>query len=282
MAIYNPELPAVSVLRLFRAFRVIRLFKRVDEMKKIIEGIMNSLPALSYAFIAMGLIMGIWAIMGVDFFGGIESPNNDGSEIEGYFFGSFFKALLSLGQITTFDSWSSGIARDIIYSEGFGAALYFITFIFICGIIMMNVLVALLLDNYLQPTSSESDGLSPEEAIRQLTAYLKTTSLDVEQFVQYLNEKAFPDFLKYHQAPDSLGKLTNIEMVEQVSTKHPAQNPKKPPLEKNETRALLNALARVEEILDSLQDCNDQLVTTIGDNCNKSDHEEFSITGQGI
>merc|ERR1719513_100207 len=104
--------------------------------------------------------------MGVDFFGGIESPNNDGSEIEGYFFGSFFKALLSLGQITTFDSWSSGIARDIIYSEGFGAALYFITFIFICGIIMMNVLVALLLDNYLYDSASgKSDGgISPEDA----------------------------------------------------------------------------------------------------------------------
>jgi len=282
MAIYMPELPALSVLRLFRAFRVIRLFRRVDEMKKIIEGIMKSLPALSYAFLAMGLIMGIWAIMGVDFFGEIESPNNDGSEIEGYFFGSFFKALLSLGQITTFDSWSSGIARDIIYSEGFGAALYFITFIFICGIIMMNVLVALLLDNYLSPGSSKSDELSPEEAIRQLTTYLQTTGIDVELFVQYLNEKAFPAFLKENQVSDSLGKSTDIEMVEQLSPKPPAQNPAKTPVEENETVALLNALARVEEILDSLQDSNDKLVSTIGDNCNKRDNEEPSVTGQGI
>jgi len=282
MAIYNPELPALSVLRLFRAFRVIRLFKRVDEMKKIIEGIMNSLPALSYAFIAMGLIMGIWAIMGVDFFGEIESPSSDGSQIKGYFFGSFFKALLSLGQITTFDSWSSGIARDIIYLEGFGAALYFITFIFICGIIMMNVLVALLLDNYLQPGSSQSEGLSPEEAIRQLTTYLQTTGLDVEQFVQYLNEKAFPDFLKENLMLDSLGKSTDIEMVEQVSHKFLAQIPAKIKVEENETVVLLNALARVEEILDSLQETNDQLVSTLGDNCNKCNNEELSVTGQGI
>jgi len=282
MAIYMPELPALSVLRLFRAFRVIRLFRRVDEMKKIIEGIMKSLPALSYAFIAMGLIMGIWAIMGVDFFGEIKSPNNDDIEKEGYFFGSFLKALLSLGQITTFDSWSSGIARDIIYLRGFGAALYFITFIFICGIIMMNVLVALLLDNYLSPGSSKSDELSPEEAIRQLTTYLQTTGIDVELFVQYLNEKAFPAFLKENQVSDSLGKSTDIEMVEQLSPKPPAQNPAKTPVEENETVALLNALARVEEILDSLQDSNDKLVSTIGDNCNKSDNEELSVTGQGI
>lgn len=282
MAIYNPELPALSVLRLFRAFRVVRLFKRVDDMKKIIEGVMNSLPALSYAFIAMGLIIGIWAIMGVDFFGGIESPDSGGIEVEGYFFGSFLKALLSLGQITTFDSWSSGIARDIIYSEGFGAALYFITFIFICGIIMMNVLVALLLDNYLQPPSSQIDGVTPEEAVRQLTTYLQESDLDVQQFVQYLNDKAFPDFLdKFHQVSENCSKNTAIEMVEQVvSTQQPVESVASNPVEENETQALVNALTRVEEILDSLQETNDQLVSNLG--CIKADPEELSIAGQVI
>merc|ERR1719397_1318128 len=186
---YFPNLPALSVLRLFRAFRVIRLFKRVKEMRKIIEGIMRSLPALSYAFVAMGLIMGIWAIMGVDFFGKMEHNGQ-----QGYYFGNFFRALLSLGQITTFDSWSSGIARDIIYEEGTGAACYFITFVFICGIILMNVLVALLLDNYLSPPAEiDEDGMpSPEEAMEQLSSHLKEQSIDLRRFAKYLNEKAFP------------------------------------------------------------------------------------------
>ena len=85
---------------------------------------------------------------------------------EGYYFGNFFRALLSLGQITTFDSWSSGIARDIIYDKGTPATLYFFTFAFICGIILMNVLVALLLENYLSPSSvDEDEDVSPEEAM---------------------------------------------------------------------------------------------------------------------
>merc|ERR1719334_199259 len=163
MAIYFPSLPAISVLRLFRAFRVVRLFKRVKEMRKMIEGIMRSLPSLSYAFVALGLIMGIWAIMGVDFFGDMVHNGQ-----KGYYFGNFFRALLSLGQITTFDSWSSGIARDIIYEEGTGAALYFVTFVFVASIIMMNVLVALLLDNYLQ--ASPEDEL-PEGLVLELTPH---------------------------------------------------------------------------------------------------------------
>merc|ERR550517_2104340 len=77
LAFYLPDLPAISVLRLFRAFRVVRLFKRVKEMRKMIEGIMRSLPSLSYAFVALGLIMGIWAIMGVDFFGTMEHTTED-------------------------------------------------------------------------------------------------------------------------------------------------------------------------------------------------------------
>jgi len=202
LAMYFPDLPAISVLRLFRAFRVIRLFKRVKKMRKIIEGIIWSLPALSYAFVAMGLIMGIWAIMGVDFFGKLEHNGE-----KGYYFGNFFRALLSLGQITTFDSWSSGIARVIIYEEGMAAAFYFVTFVFICGIVLMNVLVALLLDNYLSPRfENDEEGMpSPEDAMAQLSTHLKDNAIDLKRFAKYLNDKAIPDYISnYHHLPASV------------------------------------------------------------------------------
>merc|ERR1719193_590394 len=109
----------------------------------------------------MGLIIGIWAIMGVDFFAEVELDDDGDVDVEleelgEYYFGTFFRACLSLGQISTFDSWSSGIARDIIYEKGNGAAVYFLSFIFVAGIIMMNVLVALLLDNYLSADAEET------------------------------------------------------------------------------------------------------------------------------
>merc|ERR1719240_1610378 len=99
------SLPGIAVLRLFRAFRVFRLFKRIPELKKIIEGVMNSLPGVGNAFVVLGLIMGIWSIMGVEFFAGKAKQGNYHKN-----FGNFFKAMLSLFQIMTFDSWSSGIA----------------------------------------------------------------------------------------------------------------------------------------------------------------------------
>lgn len=199
LAIYFPHLPAISVLRLFRAFRVVRLFKRVKEMKKIIEGIMRSLPALSYAFVALGLIIGIWGIMGVGFFGGIYYEDTHGNEVEGYYFGTFFKAILSLAQITTFDSWSSGIARDIIYEKGAVAGVYFLTYVFVAGIIMMNVLVALLLDNYLSPTDSESESeasveFTPKIVFDKLLDYLARTEIDMGELSDYIITTTFPEF----------------------------------------------------------------------------------------
>jgi len=206
LALYFPHLPAISVLRLFRAFRVVRLFKRVQEMRKIIEGIMRSLPALSYAFIAMGLIMGIWGIMGVGFFGDYTNEDTFGISIEGYFFGTFFRAILSLGQIMTFDSWSSGIARDIIYEDGVIAAVFFLSYIFVAGIIMMNVLVALLLDNYLTENSyDDNDSLkeptryTPEIVFRELLKYLRRTEIDLEVFSGYLVQRTFPEYEASHK-----------------------------------------------------------------------------------
>jgi voltage-gated sodium channel len=207
MAIYFPRLPAISVLRLFRAFRIVRLFKRVREMRKIIEGIMKSLPSLSYAFVALGLITGIWAIIGVDYF---KDISNNGEE--GYYFGNFFRAVLSLGQITTFDSWSSGIARDIIYEKGTPAAIYFVSFIFIAGIIMMNVLVALLLDNYLKADPNEGTEFEdsdefhiPKEAIEKMESHFRDNDVDLKQFAKYLNEKAFPEFIDKYYRRNTVG-----------------------------------------------------------------------------
>lgn len=155
------NLPGISVLRLLRAFRVFRLFKRVDSLKKIIEGVFGSLPGVSQAFMVLGILMGIWSVIGVEFFAGPEPQ----------FFGNFSKAMFTMWQIMTMDSWSSGIARNIIFKHDYPlAAIFFISYIFIAGIVMTNVVVAILLDKYLEamdkdkePQEDELDELDPAE-----------------------------------------------------------------------------------------------------------------------
>jgi len=146
LSLYMSSLPGISVLRLFRAFRVVRLFKRIKTMRKMMDSIMKSLPGMAIAFSALFLIMGIYAIIGVNFW--MEDFPDE--------FGNFLKAVLSLLQIMTFDSWCSGIARKIIFSGGITEAVYFISYVFIASIVMANVLIALLLDEFMN-TSQQMD-----------------------------------------------------------------------------------------------------------------------------
>jgi len=250
MAIYFPTLPAISVLRLFRAFRIVRLFKRVREMRKIIEGIMKSLPSLSYAFIALGLITGIWAIIGVDSFGDMEHNG-----VKGYYFGNFFKACLSLGQITTFDSWSSGIARDIIYEKGTSAAIYFVSFIFIAGIIMMNVLVALLLDNYLSADPDENNEFEDSQkidhlAVVQLESFIRDNNVDLKKLANYLNDKVFPEFIEnYHGKADEEQTNDNSPSAIEIQSESSAAGAE-------DAAKISTSLSRIEMRLFALEQSN--------------------------
>jgi len=146
LSLYMSNLPGISVLRLFRAFRVVRLFKRIKTMRKMMDSIMRSLTGMAIAFAALFLIMGIYAIIGVNFW--METFPDE--------FGTFLKAVLSLLQIMTMDSWCSGIARKIIFAGGVIETIYFVSYLFIASIIMANVLIALLLDEFMN-TSQDVD-----------------------------------------------------------------------------------------------------------------------------
>jgi len=268
LALHLPDLPAIHVLRLFRAFRVVRIFKRVNEMRKIIEGIMKSLPSLSYAFVAMGLIVGIWAIMGVDFFGDVDNFNGDEDEMldliqrGDYYFGNFFRACLTLGQISTFDSWSSGIARDIIYEKGNGAAVYFLSFIFIAGIIMMNVLVALLLDSYLSVDTDDEEELETdrfeEHTLGQFTSYARENKIDLDSFARYLNNKAIPEFMDYKYDQQTSEGASPSAIIMNVA-KHPHKGIDLAFSAAKDPDAIYGILSRIEKRLSTIEDTNDQL-----------------------
>jgi len=116
-----------------------RLFKRLVTLRIIIEGIVASLPGVLNAFIVTGIMMGIWAIMGVDFFKD-EMPNE---------FGNFIKAMYTMWKIMTLEGWTT-MADLLIHTHDMPmVALYFISYTFLVGIVMSNVVVAILLERYL-------------------------------------------------------------------------------------------------------------------------------------
>lgn len=163
--------PFVSVLRLIRVFRLIRLIPAIPALRKIIDSLMRSIPALTGILGLSILLFSIYAIIGTTFF----------SEVLPYeFFGSFHTALFTLMQVVTFESWASQVARPII-AEIPWAWAYFVSFIIIGALVILNLVVAVIL-SYL----GEDDELKREEQMERLYRENQEVKRDIQEIKQII------------------------------------------------------------------------------------------------
>eukprot|EP00240_Pyramimonas_obovata_P003206 CAMPEP_0118957174 /NCGR_PEP_ID=MMETSP1169-20130426/61960_1 /TAXON_ID=36882 /ORGANISM="Pyramimonas obovata, Strain CCMP722" /LENGTH=622 /DNA_ID=CAMNT_0006905229 /DNA_START=394 /DNA_END=2262 /DNA_ORIENTATION=- len=128
-------LPGIGTLRILRAFRVVRLFKRAGSLKKIILAIGDAIPGVMNAFAILMLVMCLYAILAVDLFG----PENTA------YFGKFSQALFTMFQMMTTEGWAD-IAREVMENNGDGYAIFFVSFILIANILLANVVIAVLIE----------------------------------------------------------------------------------------------------------------------------------------
>lgn len=150
-----------SKLRMLRAFRVFRLFKRIESLNRILVALTRSVPGILNAGAVMVLVMCIYAILGVDLFGRFAEDgsyvNIDGEEVRlmtsrgltygNEYYGTFGRSLYTLFQVLTGDSWSEAVARPVLFGEGgHWFWIYYVTFITINGVVLINVVVAVLLE----------------------------------------------------------------------------------------------------------------------------------------
>ena len=75
------------------------------------------------------------------------------------YFGNFLKSFYTLFQVLTGESWSEAIARPLMEQSPGVTALFFISFILINGIVLINVVVAVLLEKMVD----EEEPLEEEE-----------------------------------------------------------------------------------------------------------------------
>lgn len=175
-----PLPPALSLLRNMRAFRVFRLFKRVHSLNKIILAILHAIPGMRDAFLILGIVMSIYAILGVEFYArmaegcldplpvweDVPAPSlklfatTRGECFGPEYFGTFSRSLYTMFQVLTGESWSELIARPAIWfyividdstPHALGGAFFFTSYILATSFMLINVVVAVLLDKMSDP-----------------------------------------------------------------------------------------------------------------------------------
>eukprot|EP00927_Polykrikos_kofoidii_P031248 TRINITY_DN2689_c0_g1_i4.p2 TRINITY_DN2689_c0_g1~~TRINITY_DN2689_c0_g1_i4.p2 ORF type:complete len:365 (+),score=65.38 TRINITY_DN2689_c0_g1_i4:36-1130(+) len=178
----------LKLVRMFRAFRVFRLFARIESLMKILVSLERALPGVLNAFVIMLLVVCIYAVLAVDLFGKLHSDcmampaNPTAVTARGLcygedYYGNFFRSLYTLFQVLTGESWSEAAVRPVLHmSTGFDVfvhSVFFITFVIINGMVLLNVVVAVLLDGMsplpAEPATDENTATStPEEGLAAL------------------------------------------------------------------------------------------------------------------
>jgi voltage-gated sodium channel len=131
-----PASGSLSVLRALRVLRVLRLINKVESMRKVVGGLLSSLPGLGSVF---GLIMIIFYVASV------IATNLYHKDFPDWF-GSLSTSAFTLFQVMTLESWADGIARPVM--EVFPYSwVFFILFILIATFIIFNLFIAVIVDS---------------------------------------------------------------------------------------------------------------------------------------
>ncbi len=129
-----PNNSSYLVLRLLRIFRVLRLISVIPELKKIIEAILESIRRVFFVSLLLFIILYIYATMGSILF-----ADDDPSR-----WGDLGISLITLFQVLTLSSWEMVmLPMQAIY---WWAWVYFFSFIVVCGITILNLVIAILVD----------------------------------------------------------------------------------------------------------------------------------------
>lgn len=130
-----PSSAGFEILRILRVLRLLRLITVVPQMRKIVMALLSTIPGMASIAGLMALFFYIFAIMSVELFG-TTFPQ---------WFGSLGESFYTLFQIMTLESWSMGIVRPIMEVHPY-AWTFFIPFIFLATFIMINLIIAVVVD----------------------------------------------------------------------------------------------------------------------------------------
>ncbi|XP_050067934.1 voltage-dependent calcium channel type A subunit alpha-1-like isoform X2 [Anopheles maculipalpis] len=150
----------VGFLRLFRAARLIKLLRQGYTIRILLWTFVQSFKALPYVCLLIAMLFFIYAIIGMQVFGNIEL-DPESSITRHNNFRSFVQGLMLLFRCATGESWPNIMLaclkgrpcdpRANKPNETCGSTLayaYFVSFIFFCSFLMLNLFVAVIMDNF--------------------------------------------------------------------------------------------------------------------------------------
>lgn len=148
------------VARLFRILRVLRLISAVPQLRLIVATLVRSIPSMGHVILLMSVIFYIYAITGFHLF-----EKNDPEH-----WGTLGASLLTLFQMVTLEGWVD--VMDAAMDAQPWAWIYFVTFIMVGTFVVLNLFIAVVINNLEQSKQEQLEELmkpvTHEEVLKEL------------------------------------------------------------------------------------------------------------------
>ncbi|NXX83192.1 SCN5A protein, partial [Urocolius indicus] len=219
---FSPTL--LRVFRLTRIGRILRLIRKARGIRTLLFALLMSLPALFNIGLLLFLVMFIYAIVGMTNFaclgweGGIDNLFN---------FQTFDSSMLCLFQITTSAGWD-GLLAPLLKGSGSCAPnlnltddqkknctnkevgiLYFVSYVIISFLIVVNMYIAVILENFSVATEESTDPLCEDD----FDMFYETWGKFDPQATQFIEYSALSDFADALAEPLRLPKPNKIQLI---------------------------------------------------------------------
>ncbi|XP_043537665.1 sodium channel protein type 8 subunit alpha-like [Chiloscyllium plagiosum] len=213
------------VIRLARIGRILRLIKGAKGIRTLLFALMMSLPALFNIGLLLFLVMFIFSIFGMSNFAYVKK---DGGIDDMFNFETFGNSMICLFQVTTSAGWD-GLLLPILNrppdcdleKENPGTAVkgdcgnpsvgifFFVSYIIISFLIVVNMYIAIILENFSVATEESAEPLS-EDDFETFYEIWEKFDPDATQFIEYNKLSDFADTL---EAPLRVPKPNHIELI---------------------------------------------------------------------
>ncbi|XP_012246809.1 sodium channel protein 60E isoform X1 [Bombus impatiens] len=213
----------LRVVRVFRIGRILRLIKAAKGIRKLLFALVVSLPALFNIGALLALITFIYAIIGMSVFGHVKKQGALDDMVN---FETFGRSMQLLFRLMTSAGWNDVLeslmvqppdcdptptSRQMNGNCGYPllAITYFTSFIIISYMIVINMYIAIILENFNQAHQEEEIGIV-EDDLEMF--YIRWSKYDPHA-TQFINFSQLSDFIASLDPPLGISKPNMVALV---------------------------------------------------------------------
>ena len=156
-----PATESFTVLRALRILRALRLISAVPTLRRVVAGLLASLPGMGAIVFLIGLIYYVFAVLGTKLFGP-DNPN---------LFGTLGDSLWTLFTVMTLEGWTNDVAKPVMEKHPY-AWVFLVLFIVVTTFMVLNLFIGVVV-NAMQEEAVKADAAEREverEMIQQEAA----------------------------------------------------------------------------------------------------------------